>query len=98
MRSLLRSVKKRKKSRRLGKVEVVRRAEYGELDVDTKVEMIRSLVPLGLMHVGELLDDEVRFRPVLQREDHVIAAVDVQFDVRGGGIELDLPQAGDDGP
>ena len=60
MRSLLRSVKKRKKSRRLGKVEVVRREEYSELDVDTKVEMIRSLVPLGLMHVGELLDDEVK--------------------------------------
>jgi putative transposase len=59
MRSLLRSVKKRKKSRRLGKVEVVRREEYAELKLDTKVEMIRSLVPLGLMHIHELLDDEV---------------------------------------
>jgi hypothetical protein len=36
------------------------REEYGELDVDSKVEMIRALVPLGLMHVQELLDDEVR--------------------------------------
>jgi len=60
MGSLLRSVKERKKSRRLGEVEVMEREEYGELDVDSKVEMIRALVPLGLMHVQELLDDEVR--------------------------------------
>ena len=60
MGSLLRSVKKRKKSRRLGEVEVVEREEYGELELDSKVEMIRALVPLGLMHVHELLDDEVK--------------------------------------
>ena len=60
MGSLLRSVKERKKSRRLGEVEVMEREEYGELEVDSKVEMIRALVPLGLMHVQELLDDEVR--------------------------------------
>ena len=60
MRSLLRTVKKRKKSRRLGEVEIVKREEYGGLKVDTKVEMIRALVPLGLMHVHELLDDEVK--------------------------------------
>ncbi len=60
MRSLLRSVKKRKKARRLGEVEIVRREEYGELELDAKVEMIRSLVPLGLMHVQEFLDGEVK--------------------------------------
>ena len=27
--------------------------------VDAKVELIRSLVPLGLMHIEELLDEEV---------------------------------------
>ncbi len=59
MESVLRSVKKRKKSRRLGEVDIVRREEYAELDVDSKVEMIRALVPLGLMHVHELLDEEV---------------------------------------
>jgi putative transposase len=59
MQSVLRSVKKRKKSRRLGEVDVISREEYSECDVDSKVEMIRALVPLGLMHVGELLDDEV---------------------------------------
>ena len=59
MRSVLRSVQKRKKSRRLGKVDVISREEYAEFDVDAKVEMIRALVPLGLMHVQQLLDDEV---------------------------------------
>lgn len=60
MGSLLRKVKERKKSRRLGEVEVTERAEYTELEVDSKVEMIRALLPLGLMHVHELLDEEVR--------------------------------------
>lgn len=60
MRSVLRSVRKRKKVRRLGEVEIVRREEYAELEVDAKVELIRSLVPLGLMHVQELLDQEVQ--------------------------------------
>ena len=60
MSSLFRSVKKRKKSRVLGEVEVMSREEYTGLDVDSKVEMIRALVPLGLMHVEELLDAEVK--------------------------------------
>lgn len=47
------------KSRRLGEVEVVEREAFRDLDLDVKVEMIRSLVPLGLMHVKEMLDDEV---------------------------------------
>ena len=59
MRSVLRSVRKRKKSRRLGEVDITSREEYAGFDVDAKVEMIRALVPLGLMHVQELLDDEV---------------------------------------
>ena len=59
MRSVLRSVRKRKKSRRLGAVAIINREEYAGFDVDAKVERIRALVPLGLMHVQELLDDEV---------------------------------------
>jgi putative transposase len=59
MGSVLRAVKKRKKSRRMGEVEIANRDEYAGFDVDSKVEMIRALVPLGLMHVAELLDDEV---------------------------------------
>ncbi len=59
MSSVLRSVKKRKKGRTLGAVDVIDRAAYAELEVDTKVELIRSLIPLGLLHIEELLDEEV---------------------------------------
>ena len=59
MSSVLRPVRKRKKSRTLGPVDVIRREDYGELELDAKVELIRSLVPLGLMHVKEMLDEEV---------------------------------------
>ena len=45
MGSLLRRVKERKKTRRLGEVEVMEQEGYGELEVDSKVEMIRALVP-----------------------------------------------------
>ena len=59
MSSVLRPVRRRKKARKLGRVDVLRREDYGELELDAKVELIRSLVPLGLMHVEELLDEEV---------------------------------------
>lgn len=59
MGSLLRSVTKRKKVRRLGQVEIIARSQYADLELDAKVELIRSLVPLGLMHVEEILDEEV---------------------------------------
>ena len=59
MSSVLRSVRKRKKGRTLGAVDVIDREGYAELEVDAKVELIRSLVPLGLMHIEELLDEEV---------------------------------------
>ena len=57
MGSVIRRVRKRKRS--LGKVQVVRREEYQGLELDAKVELIRSLIPLGLMHVQMLLDEEV---------------------------------------
>ena len=57
--SVLRSVRKRKKGRTLGPVEIIRREDYSDLKLDAKVELIRSLVPLGLIHVEELLDEEV---------------------------------------
>ena len=59
MSSVRRSVRKRKKGHTLGAVDVIDREEYAELEVDAKVELIRSLVPLGLMHIEELLDEEV---------------------------------------
>jgi transposase-like protein len=38
---------------------VLRREEYQGLELNAKLEAIRGLIPLGLMHVQELLDDEV---------------------------------------
>ena len=68
--SVLRAVRKRKKVRKLGRVEIMRREDYADLELDAKVELIRSLVPLGLMHVEELLDEEVMAlnRPGFLRE------------------------------
>ena len=42
-------------------VDVIDREGYAELEVDAKVstELIRSLIPLGLLHIEELLDEEV---------------------------------------
>ena len=57
--SVLRAVRKRKKVRKLGSVNIIRREAYADLELDAKVELIRSLVPLGLMHVQEWLDQEV---------------------------------------
>ena len=56
---LLRSVSRRKKGRTLRPVHIIRREYYADLELDAKVELIRSLVPLGLMHLEELLDAEV---------------------------------------
>jgi transposase-like protein len=41
-------------------VQVIDRLEYTEADVDTQVELILGLIPLGLMHVPETLQAEVR--------------------------------------
>ncbi|MFN0153995.1 MAG: IS256 family transposase [Gaiella sp.] len=49
----------RKRKRSLGEVQVLRREEYEGLELNAKVELIRSLIPLGLMHVQGLLEDEV---------------------------------------
>ena len=59
MSSVLRPVRKRKKGRTLGPVDIIRREDDADLEVDAKVELIRSWVPLGLMHVEEWLDAEV---------------------------------------
>jgi len=58
MRSVLRRVRRRKKSR-LARVEVINRSKYRGMDLDMKVELILGLIPLGLMHVSEVLEEEV---------------------------------------
>ena len=60
MKSFLRSVGGRKKNRRLGAVAVVGRKEFEGMELDARVEMIKGLIPLGLMHVQELLEQEVQ--------------------------------------
>ena len=57
MGSVVRRMRRRKRC--LGEVQILRREEYQGLELNAKVEMIRSLIPLGLMHVEMLLDEEV---------------------------------------
>jgi len=53
---------------RIGKDVKARRArvkelmtlKLGELEMDLKLQLIQELIPLGLMHVGELLTEEVK--------------------------------------
>jgi transposase-like protein len=61
----------RRRKQCLGAVRVLEREHYRGLELDAKVELIRSLIPLGLMHVQELLDDEViaLAGPRYERED-----------------------------
>ena len=59
MGSVLRSVSRRKKRKRLGPPQVIRREDYQGLGMDTRLELIRALIPLGLMAVYEELDAEV---------------------------------------
>ncbi len=57
MGSVVRRMRRRK--RILGEAQVLRREDYQGLELDAKVELIRSLIPLGLMHVQMVLDEEV---------------------------------------
>ena len=60
MRSFLRSVGRGKRVRkRLGTVRVVERADFDEMELDARVAMIQSLVPLALMHVQDVLMKDV---------------------------------------
>jgi len=56
---VVREGKRSRKSRRLGKPHVVGRDEYEDMELDGRLELIRELVPLGLMHVQEELEREV---------------------------------------
>ena len=60
MRSIAKTTKRSKKTKRLGPVQVLRPEQYAGFDVETKVECIQALIPLGLMRIHELLEDEVR--------------------------------------
>ena len=60
MSSIAKATKRSKKTKRLGSVQVLRPEEYAGFDVETKVECIQALIPLGLMRIHELLEAEVR--------------------------------------
>jgi putative transposase len=59
MSSIAKTQKRSKKTKRLGSVQVIRPDQYEAFDVDSKMECIRALIPLGLMHVQEVLEEEV---------------------------------------
>jgi len=60
MSSIAKATKRSKKTKRLGPMQVLRPEQYDGFDVETKVECIQALIPLGLMRIQELLEDEVR--------------------------------------
>ena len=60
MSSIAKATKRSKKTKRLGPVQVLRPDQYAGFDVETKVECIQALIPLGLMRIHELLEAEVR--------------------------------------
>src|SRR5213593_4335015 len=86
MGSVVRRMRRRKRS--LGKVRVLRRDEYQGLELNAKVELIRSLIPLGLMHVQMLLDEEVEALagPRYARED---GASGIRYGSNPGTVVLD---------
>jgi len=53
--------KKQSKSKKkvLGKPKILSAEQYSQLEMNSKVEVIRELIPLGLMYVSELLQKEV---------------------------------------
>ena len=59
MSSIAKTTTRSKKTKRLGPVQVIRPDQYEAFDVDSKLECIRALIPLGLMHVQEVLEEEV---------------------------------------
>ena len=47
------------KSKVLGEPKIIHREEVQGMDLDSRIELIRSLIPLGLMYVHEELEKEV---------------------------------------
>ena len=59
MSSIANPTTRSKKTTRLGAVQVIRLDQDEALDVDSKLECIRALIPLGFMHVRAALEEEV---------------------------------------
>ena len=56
-----RVVRERKKTKVLGQPQIINKEEYEGGNLDTRVEMIRALIPLGLIAVYEELEREIDF-------------------------------------
>jgi transposase-like protein len=52
-------VRKRKKSKTLGEPHVITREVYEALELDSRLELIRALIPIGLAYVQDELEREV---------------------------------------
>lgn len=59
MSRVARAVRERKKTKVLGEPRMISREEYAEMELDSRLELIRTLIPLGLMKVNEELTREV---------------------------------------
>lgn len=59
MGSIAKARSKRKKSKVLGEPKIMAREEVEGMDLDSRLELIRALIPLGLMYVQEELEREV---------------------------------------
>jgi len=51
--------RERKKTKVLGEPRIIDKKDYDEMELDARLELIRSLIPLGLIKVYEELDNEV---------------------------------------
>jgi transposase-like protein len=51
---------RKKKARVLGEPRVLSDEEFAGMKIDTKMEIIKALIPLGLNHIGKELDAEVK--------------------------------------
>lgn len=59
MKSVLRIHGTGKKKKVLGEVEGFTQDDFSALEREAKVDLIQALIPLGLMHVSEMLEDEI---------------------------------------
>ena len=58
MRSVLRLARKHKSTKRLCGIAIINRETYPGLNRDTKIELIRTRIPLGLINMCKLLDEK----------------------------------------
>jgi hypothetical protein len=53
-------IRRKGKVRKAKAVDVKDLGEYGAMDLNSKMALIHELIPIGLMHVKELLQEEVK--------------------------------------